>query len=54
MSKFKKMYRDFFGLQEAVNVKSDQLNNPAEVKARVHQDLFVFDLDLLLTLIIYF
>jgi len=28
MSKFKKMYRDFFGLQETVNVKSDQLSNP--------------------------
>ena len=28
MSKFKKMYRDFFGLQEAINVNVDQLDDP--------------------------
>lgn len=32
MSKFKKLYRDFFGLKEAVNVSVDQLNEP-EIKA---------------------
>ena len=32
MSKFKKMYRDFFGLQEAINVSVDQLDDP-KIKA---------------------
>ena len=28
MSKFKKLYRDFFGLKEAINVTTDQLKDP--------------------------
>ena len=32
MSKFKKMYKDFFGLREAINVTADQLKNP-DIKA---------------------
>jgi hypothetical protein len=32
MSKFKKMYKEFFGLKEAINVTADQLKNP-DIKA---------------------